>query len=311
MRLTYKHDCERQIDVGFSETDSCRDIRTENIYNIILMSKGSLTLRINGKRFRGVAPCIWVLKENLDVKFVSSKKLSAQSIHFDVAFLYRSVTFETVNSREYEKKMHKLELVPLNVFYTQSDVFSYLLPLSEVEYVHANSFFASFYGALFNQNYARWSCQARINLNGLLELIHQAYIEFINPKKQTFDIKNPEAWVQALLKTIHTNYSNASTPLSLGPLAKEIGINKDTVSKRFNEIVGCSVGDYILDYRIKCACRSLGNTEMKIKDVACACGFASESYFIRQFLSRKGMTPTQYRKNASNLRKTEFSADNI
>ncbi|MDD2362380.1 MAG: AraC family transcriptional regulator [Oscillospiraceae bacterium] len=308
--MTCKFDCGRLVDVGFFEADSCREIRTDNVYNIILMSKGSLTLRINGNRVKGDAPCIWVLKENLDVEYISSQKLSAQSIHFDVAFLYRSVTFEKINSRKYKKSIQRgLNLVPLNAFYDYPDTFSYVLPLSEAECVHANSFLANFYCAVHNQSYERWSCQARTNLNGLLELIHQVYLGFINPNKQSFDIKNTQAWVQAILKKIHLNYSNASAPLSLVPLAKEIGINKDTVSKKFNEIVGCSVGDYILDYRIMCACRSLGNTKIKVKDIASACGFASESYFNRQFQNRKDMSPEQYRKSAPKLRQAEFSSD--
>lgn len=90
MPMTCKYSCGKQVEVGFSEADSCQNIRTENVYNMILISKGSLTLRVNGKRVKSLAPCVWALKENLDVEFVSSQKLFAQSIHFDVAFLYRS-----------------------------------------------------------------------------------------------------------------------------------------------------------------------------------------------------------------------------
>lgn len=308
MPITCKYNCGRKVDIGISEADSCRDISTENVYNIILMSKGSLTLRINGQRIMGVAPCVWAMKENLIVKFVSSQKLSAQSIRFDVAFLYRSATFKTVNSGEYENLMSKLDLVPLNVFYKRSEAFVYVLPLSAVEFAQTNSFFVNFFNTVLNQKYSRWSCQARQNLNGLLELIHQVYMDFINLDMQNLDIRNPQAWVQILLKKIHANYSNSCNNLSLVPLAKEIGINKDTVSKKFKEIVGCSVGNYIIDYRIKCACRSLGNTDGTIKEIADKCGFGNEAYFIRQFQKRKGMLPTQYRKNALKLRQTELSS---
>jgi len=139
--MTYKLDCGRQVDISFFEAVSCRNIRTENAYNIILMSKGSLTLRVNDQRVRSQAPCVLILKENLNVDFISSQKLSAQNIHFDVAFLYRSATFEIVNSGKYEKLMNKLDLVPLNVFHSLD--FLYVLALSEVEYIQVNSFFAN------------------------------------------------------------------------------------------------------------------------------------------------------------------------
>lgn len=137
-------------------------------------------------------------------------------------------------------------------------------------------------------------------------MIHQVYIDFINPDKQDFNIKNPPTWIQVLLKIIHTNYSG-DAQLSLVPLSKEIGINKDTVSKIFKEIVGCSVGDYIIDYRIKCACHSLANTEGTLKEIASKCGFGNEAYFIRQFKKRKGMTPTQFRDKELKLRQLELS----
>ena len=91
-------DCGRMVRIGFSEVDSCREIQTVNVYNVILLSNGSLTLRINGIRVKSDAPCVLALKENLDIEFVSSKKLAAQRIYFDVAFLYRDLTFEIINS---------------------------------------------------------------------------------------------------------------------------------------------------------------------------------------------------------------------
>lgn len=305
--MTCKYDCGRHVLVGFSEVDDCRNIRINNVYNIILITKGSLTLQIDGQRVKSFAPCVWILKNNLDVKFVSSQKLSAQSIYFDVAFLYRSVTFEIVDSGAYEMLMNKLDLVPLNIFYNHSNFFSYVLPLSDVECVQVNSFFSNFYSALRNQSYSRWSCQARQNLNGLLEMLHQIYIDFINPERQDFNSRNPQTWVYTLLKIIHTNYANGSQ-LSLLPLSKEIGINKDTVAKKFKEIIGCSVGDYIINYRIKCACHSLANTEGTLREIASNCGFGSETYFIRQFKKRKGMSPTQFRKNELKARQIEFTS---
>ena len=302
--IVYKQDCRKEVNIGFSEANDCQKICTDNVYNIILMTKGSLVLQIDGHRVKSFAPCVWILKENLRVKFTSSQKLSAQSICFNVAFLYRSVTFETVNTGNYEKLIDKLGLVPLSIFCNHSQAFSYVLPLSDMECVRANNYFANFYSAARNQSYSRWSCQARQNLNGLLEMLHQIYTDFINPDRQNFNKKNPQTWIYTLLKIIHTNYPDGAK-LSLVPLSKEIGINKDTVAKKFKEIVGCSVGEYIINYRIKCACHSLVNTEETLKEIASKCGFGSEAYFIRQFKTRKGMSPTQFRKNKLEARQTE------
>lgn len=163
MPITCHYDCgQRMAVVGFIESDNCRHIHTENVYNIILQNRGSLTLRINGERIMCHAPCVWALKENLKVEFISSKMLSAQSIHFEPGFLYKSADFEIINNGVYKGQRESVNLVPLDVFYNHSDVFAYVLPLSDIEISRLSTFFADFYDAIRRRNYIRWSCYARV-----------------------------------------------------------------------------------------------------------------------------------------------------
>ncbi len=62
MSMICKYNCGNQVDVGFYEFDSCRDIHTDDVYNIILMNKGTLTLQINNHQVKSFVPCIWALK---------------------------------------------------------------------------------------------------------------------------------------------------------------------------------------------------------------------------------------------------------
>ena len=154
-----------------------------------------------------------------------------------------------------------------------------------------------------NQTDKRWSCRARLYLNAILELLYQVYCDYLNDNIMNYDIKDPHVWVSLILQKIHNNYSKN---ISLITLSKDIHINKSTVAKYFRDIIGYSVTEYIIDYRIKCACYSLSTTEIKIGELSVECGFTSEAYFIKQFKARVGMTPSEYRKNKVNERKMAF-----
>lgn len=130
--------------------------------------------------------------------------------------------------------------------------------------------------------------------------MHRVYTDFIDPGNALFDIKNSKVWVGILLQKIHSRYCER---LNLKILSNEIGINRTTVGQTFKKIVGTSVGDYIVNYRLKLACDSLANTEAPLKKIAKESGFNHEGYFIRQFQKRMGMSPTEYRQQQVALRK--------
>jgi len=304
MSMTCKYDCgQRIVDIGFIEAENCRCIRSENVYNIILQDRGSLTLRINGERVIYNAPCIWALKENLKVEFISSKMLTAQSIHFEPGFLYKSADFEIINNGVYKALSDSLNLVPLDVFNNHSDVFAYVLPLSDSELSLLGTLFTNFYDAVCRQNYSRWSCYTRVQINGILELMHRVYTDFIDHSNAIFDIQKSEVWVSILRQKIHSRYCEH---INLETLSNEIGINRTTVGQTFRKIVGTSVGDYIVNYRLKLACDSLSNTEAPLKKIAKENGFNHEGYFIRQFQKRIGMSPTEYRQQQVACRKEKL-----
>ena len=52
----------------------------------------------------------------------------------------------------------------------------------------------------------------------------------------------------------------------------------------------------IITSRIQFATELLKNPEIPIEKVAEMCGYASASYFIRQFKEQTGSTPSQFRK---------------
>lgn len=63
----------------------------------------------------------------------------------------------------------------------------------------------------------------------------------------------------------------------------------------FQETLGTSPIQYLMDYRLRQACRLLDHTALSITEIAVSCGFGTSSYFGSAFRRRFGQTPRQYR----------------
>ncbi len=302
--VKYHHN--REFHIDFYDPDPCENIETEQRYNIILIKKGSLTLKIEGRTGTFAAPCALLLKENLQIAFVSSNRLSAKTISFDVSFLNINITYDMVNSGAYEAQIDRFGFVPLNFFYEKSAEFSYFLPLPKDTFLQLDSFFSKAGSAMARQSDDRWSCWTRLHLNAILELLYQTYQDYLNHTITIFDIRDPNVWVSLLLEQIHNNYRNE---ISLNSLSEFLHINKTTVAKYFKEITGRTVTEYINHYRIQCACRALATTELKVYEIALECGFASEAYFIKRFKAERNTTPLAYRRETVRKRKAEFQSE--
>lgn len=67
------------------------------------------------------------------------------------------------------------------------------------------------------------------------------------------------------------------------------------LTRKFNELMGCSIISYIHKLRIERACYLLLNTDFKIIDIASKVGFNEISFFNRIFKSQTGLSSQKYR----------------
>jgi AraC-like DNA-binding protein len=83
--------------------------------------------------------------------------------------------------------------------------------------------------------------------------------------------------------------------LSVKTIASRLKLNPDYIGRRFREVMGISIGSFILKKRIQFAQGRLGESNDSVKEIARQCGFGTMRHFIRQFKSEAGMTPTEAR----------------
>ncbi|SMC27864.1 Helix-turn-helix domain-containing protein [Clostridium acidisoli DSM 12555] len=66
----------------------------------------------------------------------------------------------------------------------------------------------------------------------------------------------------------------------------------------FQDLYGCTAIGYLLSYRLNVADSLLTHTGMNLNEIARATGFEYDTYFIKQFTAKRGMTPTEFRNSS-------------
>ena len=73
-------------------------------------------------------------------------------------------------------------------------------------------------------------------------------------------------------------------------------ISKNTLCKKFHQVMQCSVIEYCSAIRLNEAKHLLLTTNKSIEDIADLCGYSSANYFSLFFKSKTGISPSNYRK---------------
>ena len=94
---------------------------------------------------------------------------------------------------------------------------------------------------------------------------------------------------------MHENYSDSS--LSNKILAEKSDISEIYFRMLFKEMFETTPKQYILELRIKKACKMLSENYASVSRIAEECGFSSVYHFCRSFKENIGMTPTEFAKS--------------
>lgn len=94
---------------------------------------------------------------------------------------------------------------------------------------------------------------------------------------------------------LHENYASEITT---DALTKMSHYNYSHFCHTFKEVFGVSANKYLSDIRINKASSLLLTTDMNITEISSVVGFTDPNYFARIFKKEKGLSPSQFRKNA-------------
>lgn len=84
--------------------------------------------------------------------------------------------------------------------------------------------------------------------------------------------------------------------MTLQHIAERFFISRENVSRKFKQISGENLSDYLTSLRIGKAKTLLHNTGLRLSQIAGLVGYEDEKYFSRVFKKATGLTPREYRK---------------
>lgn len=91
---------------------------------------------------------------------------------------------------------------------------------------------------------------------------------------------------------------NVAQSLTAAELASDLGMSESRFSRFFRRATGNTYTDFVNRVRINRACQLLMSSDSYITNICYEVGFNNVANFNRRFLEIKGITPSEYRKQA-------------
>ncbi len=113
-------------------------------------------------------------------------------------------------------------------------------------------------------------------------------------------------YIRKAIEYIQNTYSNN---IRVTDIASYVCINRSYLYTLFQKNVGMSPQDYLANYRLTRAAELLTLTEFPISSVAMSCGYRDPLVFSKAFKNKRGISPTQYRKESRITQKEHLKSN--
>ena len=87
-----------------------------------------------------------------------------------------------------------------------------------------------------------------------------------------------------------------SNRINMAELARRANLSRSRFTHLFRQQIGVSPSQYLHDYRLDRARLFLETTTLSVKDVMTAVGFTDPSHFSRDFRTKFGVSPREWRR---------------
>ena len=84
--------------------------------------------------------------------------------------------------------------------------------------------------------------------------------------------------------------------ISIHQISEQLGLDRRYLTRLFHAHTGKSIQDYLIDIRLREACRHL-SLDHSVRDTASLCGYEDVSNFSKAFKRRYGISPAQWKQN--------------
>lgn len=124
---------------------------------------------------------------------------------------------------------------------------------------------------------------------------YQLIMELINIFYQEEIDKSKDSKIESCKNYIDKNYNK---DITLDDISLEVRLSKYHLTRKFQEQIGISIGNYITKIRLKKAMELLLlANDIKIEEIAREVGFSCGNYFSKVFKKNIGVSPGEFRDN--------------
>jgi len=283
---------ERSIPIEFTFYDTLDTLPKEDRCTIVLLTCGNATIKLNNHIRLLNSPCVLCLSKHDTVELIHTENLSAKSFHFDPWYIKACLCFDNLDESVKIDTRYEYDRIKLYMFTKHHDSFQGILTLTPQNYIHINELMLMIGGETFAQSDGFWTCRIRRMLLQLINYIYDIYVD--QRKLKFFEARENHNPASICADYIHAHYAENIT---LEGLCELVNLNRTSLNQKFKAQFSCTCMEYLLHYRLKIAQELLSNTNMKITEIAENCGFKYDTYFVRQFTAKLGISPAAYRKN--------------
>lgn len=103
----------------------------------------------------------------------------------------------------------------------------------------------------------------------------------------------PSAFLQQVFSVVRQELRSS---LTIGDVANRLAISPSSLTKRFHQEFGLSLGRYMDEMLIQEICRLLSDRELTVGQIADRLGFCDQFYLSRFFRAHQNLSPREYRE---------------
>ncbi|QHW32965.1 helix-turn-helix transcriptional regulator [Paenibacillus rhizovicinus] len=268
---------DRTVNIEFITAEDLNGLPYPERFTIIFITSGSINGVLNDRPIAITAPGVLCLSETDTIQINEKHNASAQSFSYHPDFL-NTPRVPISETEDYFPSHFKIQT---GLTFFQSNPTRTEVPfVTEKAYPQLFEWFFVLGTEVYAQSDADWVCRIKkylIQILGLLEDLNR---------------HSEQSPVDLVLEYIHTNYADKVT---LEGLTKCAHLNRVSLNRMFQERCGSTAMGYLLQHRLKVAGNLLTHTGMSLNEIARATGFEYDTYFIKQFTAKRGLSPTVYR----------------
>ena len=265
----------RMIPIEFTPTEDLLGLPYQDRYTLIFITDGSVGGHINGIPISICAPGVLYVTEHDTMEITKLGHVAAQSFRFHPSFFNTALYARDSDNFSPDLKIR----TGLSLFQREGRHFD-IPVVTDKAFPKLLEWFFMLGTETFAQSDARWVCRIKrylIQILGLLEDLSRT---------------GHQTPVDLVLEYIHARYPEKIT---LGDLTRCAHLNRVSLNELFQERFAQTAMGYLLSHRLKVAGDLLTHTAMSLNEIARISGFGYDTYFIRRFTAKSGMSPTEYR----------------